>query len=548
MTEQNSGLSSLERSKEISLKRLQFKEVLKPRYRMRTIQNKGAILILVWSFLVTNLGYCISFIVAGIYSSLVYVIVLTIIGLTIPLAGWLADIRYGRCKIIQWSIWTMWTSSLLVTAALVILQIVDSQNGTAFKLVLFLLIPLGIGYGGFQANIIQFGVDQLPDASSHEVKAFIAWYSWTYISSQVTASLTLYYVSVLEYKMLSLSLLICANISLAVSLNLIFNDVLIKEPAMQNPFKMVYKFITHALKNKRPRQRSAFTYCENKIPSRIDFGKMRYGGPFTTEQVEDVKTLFRVLFIAFVIAALYGTMSEQYTTKKYFRRMFVLNHPYSSDYIFYNFYFIAGTILIPLNEIFFYPFFNHCFPSFKSQWKCFLGTVLYFLRYLVLMILLTYTRQDLNMHSSNTTVITPCIFYSRNGYGPLSGTCDGRWIFLIDYISAMSTLFFLIGAIEFYCAQVPYTIKGLVFGICYGLGGLFTLLSQALVLPFKAESFKWETGTLSCGFWYLLTRLAYLVIAIIAAALVMRCYKRRKREDLLPNEHVFAEAYYSRDT
>ncbi len=40
-----------------------------------------------------------------------------------------------------------------------------------------------------------------------------------------------------------------------------------------------------------------FTYWEDSFPSRIDLGKMKYGGPFTTEQVEDVKTLFQVLFI-----------------------------------------------------------------------------------------------------------------------------------------------------------------------------------------------------------------------------------------------------------
>jgi hypothetical protein len=60
---------------------------------------------------------------------------------------------------------------------------------------------------------------------------------------------------------------------------------------------MVHKIIAYALKNKRPRQRSAFSYWEDKIPSRIDLGKMKYGGPFTTEQVEDVKTLFRVLLL-----------------------------------------------------------------------------------------------------------------------------------------------------------------------------------------------------------------------------------------------------------
>jgi len=55
---------------------------------------------------------------------------------------------------------------------------------------------------------------------------------------------------------------------------------------------------------KYPRQRSAFTYWEDKIPSRIDLAKSKYGGPFTTEQVEDVKTFFRILVIIFSVGAI----------------------------------------------------------------------------------------------------------------------------------------------------------------------------------------------------------------------------------------------------
>ena len=43
--------------------------------------------------------------------------------------------------------------------------------------------------------------------------------------------------------------------------------------------------------------RSAFTYCEKQIPSQLDLGKMQYGGPYTTEEVEDVKTFLRLLLL-----------------------------------------------------------------------------------------------------------------------------------------------------------------------------------------------------------------------------------------------------------
>ena len=191
---------------------------------MRILPNKGAILVLVWSFLVTNLGYFIRYATATTFSSLIYYIAVSVGVLTMPLAGWLADVRYGRYKIVQWSMWIMWISSLLLVGSLVTIQLLELQNhgDTYLKVAMVFLIPLGIGYGGFLANIIQFGVDQLVDASSNEVKAFTVWYVWTYISSQITASLTLYYVSAVQYKLMSLSLLICANLSTAMSLNFIF--------------------------------------------------------------------------------------------------------------------------------------------------------------------------------------------------------------------------------------------------------------------------------------------------------------------------------------
>ena len=40
--------------------------------------------------------------------------------------------------------------------------------------------------------------------------------------------------------------------------------------------------------------RSAFTYCEDELPKGC--GKEKYGGPFTTEQVEDVKAFYGILF------------------------------------------------------------------------------------------------------------------------------------------------------------------------------------------------------------------------------------------------------------
>ena len=62
-----------------------------------------------------------------------------------------------------------------------------------------------------------------------------------------------------------------------------------------NPFRLTWKVLNFAWNNKYPLNCSAFTYCEENTPSRLDLGKEQYGGPSTTEEVENVKTFFRLI-------------------------------------------------------------------------------------------------------------------------------------------------------------------------------------------------------------------------------------------------------------
>ena len=63
-------------------------------------------------------------------------------------------------------------------------------------------------------------------------------------------------------------------------------------------------------------RRSALTYYKNTYPSRIDFGKLQYGGPFTNEEVEDTKTVLRLLVL---LLSLFGFhfSSDEYSTSNH---------------------------------------------------------------------------------------------------------------------------------------------------------------------------------------------------------------------------------------
>ena len=78
----------------------------------------------------------------------------------------------------------------------------------------------------------------------------------------------------------------------------------------ENPLKQIYNVFSYAARNKYPRQRSAVTYGE--LPSRFDLAKSRYGGPYSTEYVEDVKTFCRICLL-FLLVVAFG-FSEGYVT------------------------------------------------------------------------------------------------------------------------------------------------------------------------------------------------------------------------------------------
>ena len=110
------------------------------------------------------------------------------IGLVLPFAGWLAvhkthkwlnwrtqyaNVLHGhRNKVLVFSIVTMWISAMLPTLTFVVERFVSFTN----YLQIVLLASLEVGYGCFQANIIQFGIDQLTNSSTDEIVSFINWY------------------------------------------------------------------------------------------------------------------------------------------------------------------------------------------------------------------------------------------------------------------------------------------------------------------------------------------------------------------------------------
>ena len=183
-----------------------------------------------------------------------------------------------------------------------------------YCLVVIFLFVLIIGIAGYGANFIQFGLDQLLEAPSHHQALFVHWAKWCYDSTNM-GSMFLIYIAML-YDDITYTTEAISVSSLYTLLGFVFLLLLLfscwkrhwfnSEPAgHHNPYKTVIKVLHFAWKHKQTFQRSAFTYCDDERPSRLDFAKERYGGPFTTEQVEDVTTLLKVVVILSAIGPIF---------------------------------------------------------------------------------------------------------------------------------------------------------------------------------------------------------------------------------------------------
>ena len=65
-------------------------------YHTRILKNKGAIMVLVWNYMVAFTNNYIIWNVLKVRSYIVHFIVCGIVGILLPIAVWLADVRFGK--------------------------------------------------------------------------------------------------------------------------------------------------------------------------------------------------------------------------------------------------------------------------------------------------------------------------------------------------------------------------------------------------------------------------------------------------------------------
>ena len=459
-----------------------------------------------------------------------------------PFAGWLADVYFGRYKVMRAGLWLMWVGSIAgVLAQIIKLEVPDTESILCYSVMVLAAIVFTLGFSAFSVNAMPFGTDQMPDASTEELSAFVYWFVWSSAFGDVIAIIASLipactHLHVIEANVLQ-SLIPVALSSLALCCDFLLKGWLTIEPVGPNPFKLVRRVLKFAVTHKYPIRRSAFTHCEDERPSRIDFAKSKYGGPFTTEEVEDVKTCLRILIIVLCIST-YLVPYQTYWSSvgNLYSHLF---HPSKItqcyDVLISLTYSTPSIIVvsIPLYEILIHRVARKLIPRTMKR----IGISIFLVIVLSLITLSIDTAGHLHNHS------LPCMFRS-NGSSPVIET-DYIWVnALINTVFAFQFMLFNIALFEFICAQAPYNLKGLVIGLAYSVYNTAIPLGYTIHL---AWDLGWKNTVTqpSCGFWYYLSIALTATLGLALWCIVAKWYKRRERDEPA-YEHTYALNYYDK--
>ena len=406
---------------------------------------------------------------------------------------------------------------------------------------------------GFSANALQFGLDQLYDSPAEDQSVFIHWYLWTGNLGVLIAIVVLFNISgkfqtlLLLYILLGLAELALPLLLISLCIASRKKNWFLIEPCKRSPYRLVYKISKFACQHKVPDHRSAFTYCEDEIPTGLDLGKTKYGGPFTTEQVENVKAFHGILRVLFALGSVFFLLvssepdflfaPEQNRTSPYNITGIKTNK--AQEIFLQNVVLISlvACVCIPLHLLLFRPFLKNHTPGLLRRIG--LGaTVILFCEIAALIVhTVAYMKHiDLGFMYNIYTSSAPL---STNGSTYLIILLIARQV-----LAALARLIFEIALFEFICSQSPTSTKGLLIGLSFSIRGTFFTLSVIL------EVILDNTMVNNDHFFDYSTVRQLITIAVgIGAVLVYipsaQTYKYRERDEPC---HVqrYVEDYYSK--
>ena len=519
-----------------------------PTYRFFPLKSKAAVLVLVSNFLVFGaarggVSICLERILpvpdTFVWKQAAVNVGASTILVLYPLFGWVADTWLGKYRTTLYSLWWLWVASIVLTCVALAHYVYwegDANSRTDYyaSKVMFsiLFVAFACGKAGYDSNIVPFGVEQMPGASSEELSQFVSWYFWSgfvgiglvntfFLSCQDGAA---------EIRVVQ-ALVQTACLSAAICIDFLFQRRLTKEKARGSPLRTIVGILNYARKAKfKLGNRSALTMWEDRIPSRIDQAKRRYGGPFHDESVEDVKSVCHIGILLFsLVPSMVAFIPVVVSTISHFDNAFV---DFDNDgdntislclstAIVGNFNGITCIIFVPFYLFVIQPIFRNYIP--RTIVRITVGvciTAVSIVAFLVMHSVAPFINSD-NVY---------CFLDANTDSEQL--TVDYHWAIIPYSLAGLGWLMVTASMLEFVCAQAPYQMRGFLNGVNYcviGMGYVGGMLVMAVFYwVFKDRS----STTPSCGFWYYFFNLFLVVLGVGLFGYTAEKYTPRQRNEL----------------
>uniref|UniRef100_A0A1X7TW58 Uncharacterized protein n=1 Tax=Amphimedon queenslandica TaxID=400682 RepID=A0A1X7TW58_AMPQE len=542
--------------------------------RVCCIPYRGAFVVLIWSLLIHSAGFTenilhysdlVDFLKGNPnYMDVVRFLILSIMILTLlfaPVAGFLAERCFTRFRFLL-------GSTIIVIIGYVIVSVsaklnFDEKNrytgfsiSTPLKIALCTgLVVYRIGWGMFEANVIQFGVDQLQFAGNDELGKFVNWYFWTrFVLTWTLISLILIPFSnaftVFYYMYLSFSQIIFATVCSIVALLIVIysfckGHFIIEPTSYYNPVALIAKVLNYARQHKVPVRRSAFTYGED-MPSRIDIGKERYGGPFTSEQVEDVKSFLRILLL---LSSLFGMLLINFERDPFGQILF--HYPTLSNETFTMLYISNAVSSLSVSHIILIvgiPFYmcilrplklirNHT-PNMLKNMGIGLLVICFKLSFDTVSAVLIFDGFS-NITTSCMDVVS---FSTSEDVIPLRENTQLiaalSLIVIAQILSGVGFILVYLTAFKFILAQSPRNMQSFLIGLFYFYTSFQVMLYLVSTLP---------NSYIFCNYWFYAMKTGLGILSFLLYVVVSRHYKYRQRDELSTvNYQTIIEEYTDR--
>ena len=454
-------------------------------------------------------------------------------------SAWLAGWKYKLTGIVSTGLVAVGVSILLDNVLSAVILGTGTQNTSTVVVTLNIFIDslLLIGVGLVFNNSVQLIIEQVPEASGSHLSFLLSWFTFSvYLgfwfdfivhSLLVDCILPNYTSDSSKYEPATkLIASFCAAICLI--LYFLIKHKLVDNSLPSNTVRTIFEVLKYSCKHKVPQSRSAMTYWEDAPVSRLNLGKRKYGGPFTNEQVEDVKTFLRIsllfLGVTSYLECLYLHGNSVY---------YIDNGTNSSLRIVDSL--PDGKCIRSIIYAF----------STRDTWWLLVFIIVY---ESILIPVLDYRMPNiLRRLTISGIAVFPLILADSaivtvDSFSLIDGSLNlfAYQVILALFIGVLKGSFY-ITVLDFICAQVPYTMRNYFITIA-----LSTSWSTPVLASVLFDIYVNYCDHESCSFYYMITCFVMCIIAFVVFLILIKTYRRRSRGQEDEHQQRWVEEVYDK--